>query len=136
MVMIERGCAFSRKRGGHHRVAEQIEVIESLMAAPCYDSHGMLVALRDLLALAREEFSREEENMVEAGFPGLFLHRLDHEYLLKNLRDYIATFVDSAEQPRPNLCESLRSWLGFHHRRYDEAFLRYADWRRASGLRA
>jgi hemerythrin len=118
----------------YQRIAAQIEIIEAMVSAPQYQSHQVLFALRELLDLAQEHFAHEEESGTDAAFPASFLHRLDHEYLLKSLRDYIAALVDTTEWPPANLRDNLRSWLGFHCRRYDEAYLRFAEQRRASGL--
>ena len=118
----------------HQCMADQIKIIEDMILAPQYESHQVLAAFRELLDLAQEHFAHEEESMTGAAFPGSFLHRLDQEYFLRSLRDSIAALVDATERPPANLCDNLRSWLGFHCRRYDEAGLRFADRQRASGL--
>jgi len=117
----------------HQRIADQIKIIEAMISTPRYESHQLLAALRELLDLSQEHFAHEEESMTDAAFPGGFLHRVDHEYLLRSLRDYISALVDTTERPRSNLGDNLRSWLDFHRRRYDEAYLRFAELQRASG---
>ncbi|MGA9600651.1 MAG: hemerythrin family protein [Methylocystis sp.] len=102
------------------------------MGEPQYEAHTMLVALRKLIDLAQEHFAHEEESMIDAAFPGRLLHRRDHEYLLRGLRNYMSAFVDITDRPPPSLCDNLQSWLGLHCRRYDDAYLRFAEQRRSS----
>ncbi|WP_158658739.1 hemerythrin family protein [Methylocystis bryophila] len=115
---------------------DQIAFIERVAAEPRFDAHRMVVALWELLEVTNQHFAHEEKAMVDDAFPRLALHRRDHEYLLKALRDYIAAFVDNTERPSASFCDNLRSWIGFHCRRYDEDYSRFSDWRRASGSRA
>lgn len=77
------------------------------MGEPQYEAHTMLVALRKLIDLAQEHFAHEEESMIDAAFLGMLLHRRDHEYLLRGLRNYMSAFVDITDRPPPSLCDNL-----------------------------
>ena len=133
MTMIDINPSLSRTLAAEHQcLGAQIKAIEHLMGEPQYEAHMMLVTLRKLIDLAQEHFVHEEESMIDAAFPGILLHRRDHEYLLRGLRDYMSAFVDIADRPPPGLCDNLQSWLGFHCRRYDDAYLRFAEQRRSN----
>ena len=133
MTAIDINPSLSRTLSAEHQcLAAQIKIIEDIMEEPQYEAHRMLVALRTLIELAQEHFAHEEESMIDTAFPGMLLHRRDHEYLLKGLRDYISAFVDITDRPPPSLCDNLQSWLGFHCRRYDDAHLRFAEQRPSS----
>ena len=57
-------------------------------------------------------------------FPGMILHKRDHDYLLKNLIDFTASLSHGKVQFSKDIGINLRSWLSFHIKRYDET---YAD---------
>jgi len=131
MVAIGGYGAWSLRLSQEHQcIFDQMKRIEALVSEPDYDSHRVILALRDLLDLAQEHFAHEEEGMISSAFPGAFLRRLDHDYMLRSLRDFIAGLVDTTDRPPSSLCDNLQSWLSFHCRRYDEAYGRSAERRR------
>lgn len=111
----------------HIEIAAQIAVIRDLVDKSPAESSALLAALAKLLTLTREHFAHEEEIMIVNGFPGILLHQRDHEYLMKGLRDYMADMADTTEPPVAILSDNLQSWLMFHIRKYDEAYMEFKE---------
>jgi hemerythrin len=111
----------------HIEIAAQIAVIRALVDKSPAESSALLAALAKLLNLTKEHFAHEEEIMIVSGFPGTLLHKRDHEYLVKGLRDYMAALADTTEPPAATFCDNLQSWLLFHIRKYDEAYMEFKE---------
>lgn len=109
----------------HAEIAAQIAKIRDLVDKSPAESSALLAALAKLLTLTKEHFAHEEEMMIVNGFPGTLLHRRDHEYLVKGLRDYMAALADTTEPPAASFCDNLQSWLSFHIRKYDDAYMEF-----------
>jgi hemerythrin-like metal-binding protein len=110
----------------HKAISDQISFIRAeLEQQPC-DANLVYEGLRKLLDLTKAHFRHEEDHMIIDGYPGLILHKRDHDYLAKGLSDFTASVVDGTIYLSPSVGEELQSWLRLHIKRFDEAYEKYA----------
>lgn len=85
--------------------------------------------LRDLAALCRDHFSREEALQRAVGFPEADSHRTAHEMLLKRLESVLAHYADGCDEVRAGIVrtlgDSLATWLVSHIVNNDMEFKPY-----------
>jgi hemerythrin len=119
---------YERSVGDEH--AELIERIESVRRATGktpVDFAYFVKTIESLLESTKSHFQHEEYIMAIKGYPGLNKHRNDHDYLIKGLEEFLTRLVDKAITAPPELCENLKGWLEFHIRKYDNAYLEFAE---------
>ena len=111
----------------HQAIANQIALIrEELNKSP---PNGSLIfeQLQNLLNMTAKHFKHEEDHMVINGYPGILLHRKDHDYLVNGLREFAASVVDDTADLSPSVGESLQSWLRLHIKRFDDAYQKFRN---------
>jgi hemerythrin-like metal-binding protein len=111
----------------HQAIANQIALIrEELNKSP---PNGSIIfqQLQNLLSTTAAHFKHEEDHMVINGYPGILLHRKDHDYLVNGLREFAASVVDDTVDLSPSVGESLQSWLRLHINRFDDAYQKFQN---------
>ncbi|MFZ1109017.1 MAG: hemerythrin family protein [Rhodomicrobium sp.] len=83
--------------------------------------------LQDLIVTAQEHFQHEEAIMTKNEFPGLLFHKRDHEYLLRSLMDFASSLSHETVPVSIDIGVNLRSWLSYHIKKYDEAYVAFMD---------
>nr|WP_068428925.1 hemerythrin family protein [Magnetospirillum sp. XM-1]CUW37491.1 conserved protein of unknown function \ len=85
--------------------------------------------LRDLAALCREHFAREEALQQAVGFPETEAHRTAHDMLLKRLDSVLAHYSEGGDEVRTGIVrtlgDSLATWLVSHIVNNDMEFKPY-----------
>ena len=90
----------------------------------------LIAFLDELLDYTQQHFSREEDIMIVAKYPGYTDHKLQHEQLIEELSDIRADIVASdseatLNQRVVNLMETLKRWLIDHIMKEDKAYSAY-----------
>jgi len=98
---------------------------------PPSEVRSLAESLHDLIATAREHFQHEEALMTKNEFPGLVFHKRDHEYLLRSLIDFASSLSHGTVPVSRDIGVNLRSWLTYHIKKYDEAYVAFMDARKA-----
>jgi len=76
-------------------------------------------------------FQREEALMEQTKFPGLDVHRVEHQKLMARVSEYKAALDKGSGVNTSAVLEFLREWLAKHINRMDKA---YASHLNASGI--
>lgn len=113
---------FGTETNEHKSIADQISLIRRELDGSEPDVTRIYESLRLLLSMTEKHFKHEEDRMILEGYPGTILHKKDHDYLVKGLREFTSQLVDGTATLSPDVGESLQSWLRFHIRRFDEAY--------------
>ena len=71
--------------------------------------------------------------MMKNDFPGAAYHKRDHDYLLKSLIHFTSSLSHGTVPFSPDIGVNLRSWLTYHIKKYDEAYVTFIE---AGTLRA
>jgi hemerythrin len=116
----------------HQAIAAQIGLIREELQKPSPNAVLIFEYLEKLLEMTKAHFKHEEDHMVIDGYPGMLLHKRDHDYLVKGLRDFAASVVDETVGLSPSVGENLESWLRFHIKRFDDAYEAFANKRNQS----
>ena len=109
----------------HIKIADQISIIRNEASRAIPDVGRIVSAVRELLNITKSHFQHEESVMLENHFPGMLLHKRDHDYLIRGLSDFMASVVDEAVPLSPAIGDNLQSWLTYHIKRYDDAYLEF-----------
>lgn len=113
---------FGAETSEHKSIADQINLIRRELDSSSPDVTRIYESLRALLSMTEKHFKHEEDRMILEGYPGALLHKRDHDYLVKGLREFTSQIVDETATLSPSVGESLQSWLRFHIKRFDEAY--------------
>jgi hemerythrin-like metal-binding protein len=114
--------------GRIEEASRQIEVFFSARASQtAAETERVVALLGDLSETARRHFEHEETLMSENNFPGLVLHKRDHDYLLRNLMHFISALSHGTLPFSNDIGVNLRSWLTYHIRKYDDAYLAFSE---------
>ncbi|MGJ0391415.1 MAG: hemerythrin domain-containing protein [Methylocystis sp.] len=108
-------------------IADQINFIRQELQKDAPETSVVLEALQKLVDMTKEHFKHEEDHMLIESYPGMLLHKRDHDYLVKGIKEFTASLVDNTVQLSPDLCEGLQSWLRYHMKRFDDAFVDFAS---------
>jgi hemerythrin-like metal-binding protein len=127
----------------HRLLAEKIDQaclhIDAFFSAPAKQSpleFARIVSLLDeLIETAHAHFQHEEDLMTKNEFPGLIFHKRDHDYLLRSLMDFTSSLSHETVPVSTDIGVNLRSWLTYHIKKFDEAYVAFAGSRKpdASG---
>jgi hemerythrin len=109
----------------HQAIAEQINEIRLELEKESPDTTSVFHSLRKLLEMTQSHFKHEEDRMLINGYPGMLLHKRDHDYLVKGLSEFTSSVVDETAKLSPEVGEELQSWLRFHIKRFDDAYSDY-----------
>lgn len=109
----------------HKEISAQIMLIRNLVGNSPVDVSQIISALRELLKLTKSHFEHEEYIMITNHFPGMLLHKRDHDYLVDGLRKFMASLVDETAMLSPQIADNLQSWLNHHIKKFDDAYLEF-----------
>lgn len=109
----------------HKEMSEHIVAVRNLLSETPVDVIKLISALESLLVLTRSHFQHEETIMITTHFPGMLLHKRDHDYLLKGLSDFTASLGDGTAPVSPVIADNLQSWLRYHIKKFDDAYLEF-----------
>ncbi len=115
----------SKRYKRHQAIADQINLIREELEEKEPDATLIYDSLRVLLEMTRDHFKHEEDQMVIDSYPGMLLHKRDHDYLVSGLRDFNAGLVDKTFTLSPSLADELTSWVRLHIKRFDNAYQDY-----------
>lgn len=76
-----------------------------------------------LIVYTREHFTREEQIMAAAKFPGLVGHQAGHQKIIKEIEALKKKHEDGSITVASQLSTLLRDWLSVHIRRSDKELL-------------
>jgi hemerythrin-like metal-binding protein len=113
----------------HRAIEDQINLIRRELDSASPDAMRIYEYLRSLRSMTEEHFKHEEHWMILEGYPGAILHKRDHDYLVKGLREFTSQLVDETTLS-PSVGESLQSWLRFHIKRFDDAYQEFLSRRK------
>ncbi|HXZ40918.1 MAG TPA: bacteriohemerythrin [Terriglobales bacterium] len=85
----------------------------------------------ELANYTHTHFQREEALMEQTKFPGLDVHRVEHQKLMAKVSEYKAALDKGSGVNTSAVLEFLREWLAKHINRMDKA---YASHLNASGI--
>ena len=119
----------------HRLLAERIDAasyeINKFFAAPANqnpsDVQQIILMLEDLRDIAQTHFQHEETLMIKNDFPGAIHHKRDHDYLLKSLIHFTSSLSHGTVPFSPDIGVNLRSWLTYHIKKYDEAYVSFIE---------
>ena len=63
--------------------------------------------------------------MTVNAFPGLIFHKRDHDYLIKSLMDFTSALNHGTTSLSNDMGVNLRSWLTYHIKKYDDAYVAF-----------
>lgn len=113
------------------RIDNALYEFERFFAAPTnqtqLDVKRIITLLEDLRNIAQTHFHHEESLMIKNDFPGAVHHKRDHDYLLKSLIDYTTSLTHGTVPFSPDIGVNLRSWLTYHIKKYDEAYVSFIE---------
>lgn len=110
------------------RTSVQIDRVCSAPSNQTPSEIGRLIELLESLTeTAHVHFQHEEALMAKDGFPGLVVHKRDHDYLIKILRDSTSSLAQGTVPVSNDFGAYLRNWLTFHVKRYDEVYAAFAE---------
>ena len=92
-----------------------------------FDVKRIITTLEELRDIAKIHFQNEEALMIKNDFPGLVYHKRDHDYLLKSLIHYTSSLSHGTVPFSPDIGVNLRSWLTYHIKKYDEAYVTFLE---------
>lgn len=81
--------------------------------------------MQQLVTYTMEHFTREEQTMAAARFPGLKQHQASHQQFISDLDVLIRQFASGSISVAAQLSALLRDWLSLHIRRSDREFRVY-----------
>jgi hemerythrin-like metal-binding protein len=114
----------------HAEFIELMNELESSMQQGQIQSNvGSL--LSRLMTHAHEHFSTEERLMETAGFPGLAMHRVEHQALLFDVEEFAIHFKQGDHAVGIELLNFLRGWLINHLQQMDQ---KYSAWLNDHGI--
>ena len=111
----------------HADMMEQIDRIETLMAAPEPDLEQISHGLAELIEASRLHFERESGIMGCLDAAEAEAHRADHCLLLKTLTDYADTVRSGEAAVVVESALDLKLWLVSHIQRFDAALIAAAE---------
>jgi hemerythrin len=109
----------------HKEIADQITLIRRELEKESPDEAFVAHALRELLEITESHFRHEEDIMLIKGFPGMLLHKRDHDYLIKGLSAFTSSLVDATVKLLPGTGAGLQSWLKYLITKFDDAYLAF-----------
>ena len=86
-----------------------------------------MAILEDIRDIAQHHFQHEETLMTKNDFPGAIYHKRDHDYLLKSLIHFTSSLSHGTVPFSPDIGVNLRSWLTYHIKKYDEAYVTFIE---------
>jgi hemerythrin-like metal-binding protein len=118
----------------HRLLARRIDKaavqIDHVCSAPANQTPSeikrLIELLEGVLEAAREHFQHEEALMTKDGFPGLVVHKRDHDSLIRALKELMSSLGQGPVRLSTDIGMNLRSWLTYHVKRYDEAYAAFA----------
>jgi len=107
----------------HIRLFEVVnELIESFRRG---DLDGQVTGMVDyLVTFTREHFRNEEAWMERQGYPGLEVHRKEHQDFIIGISD-LKQRIDGGEHPTIEVTILLADWLEYHINDQDQVFAEY-----------
>jgi hemerythrin-like metal-binding protein len=123
LSILEEHCLLA---GRIDDASKQVDIFFSATAkqSPA-EVRRVIVLLEDLLQIAREHFQHEEAEMTMNAFPGLIFHKRDHDYLIKSLMDFTSALSHGTTSFSNDMGVNLRSWLTYHIKKYDDAYVAF-----------
>ena len=97
----------------HKKLFAAMGELESAIARQA-DLAEALVLLKKLSTATGEHFAGEETMMSEAKYPGLALHRANHQRLMEKLEAFVARYSRGGVQMNQHALTFLRDWLVYH----------------------
>lgn len=76
-----------------------------------------------LIDYTRQHFSREEQIMASAKFPGLLAHQAAHQKIIREIEKLQKAHAEGSITVASQLSTLLRDWLSLHIRRSDKELL-------------
>ena len=119
----------------HRLLTDQIDAasyeIETFFAATSNQTQSnvkrIIDLLEDIVDIAQTHFQNEETLMIKNDFPGVIYHKRDHDYLLKSLTHFTSSLNHGTIPFSPDIGVNLRSWLTYHIKKYDEAYVSFIE---------
>ncbi len=119
----------------HRLLAEQVELASSEIAnffskvankSPS-DVKRLVRLLGELIETAEAHFYHEEALMKKDGFPDFFLHKRDHDYLLRRLNRFASCLSCGDVLVPAGIGMDLQSWLTWHMKKFDEPYVAFTE---------
>lgn len=114
-----------------HRIDQASLQIDHFLSAPANQTLAEIGHLTELLEAlietAHAHFQHEEALMTKNAFPGLIFHKRDHDYLIRSLMNFTSSLSHGTVPVSSDIGVNLRSWLTFHIKKYDEAYVAFVE---------
>ena len=110
----------------HEALMGQLGVIRTVTSTIPQDNKRVVLELEALFNISEHHFIHEEKIMLEKKYDNFLIHRRDHAYLLNTLRSFIEAADHRPEHITPEVGVNLLSWITFHIRKFDDAYLLWA----------
>jgi hemerythrin-like metal-binding protein len=125
----------------HRLLAEQVDwaclAIDKFFSEPGEKSRSdissLLHILGDLIETAEAHFYHEEVVMKKDGFSGLFLHKRDHDDLLRKLNGFASSLSGGRLAGPVRMSGDVRGWLAEHAKNFDDPYVAFANCCKQSG---
>ena len=108
----------------HRGLFSRLQELEDAIAQSAAHEKAMGI-LRKIAESTRDHFQGEEAQMQELQYPGITLHRANHQRLMEKLLAFAARYVSGGQKLDHHALNFLRDWL-LYHIQNDDA--RYGSW--------
>jgi hemerythrin len=107
--------------GHHQKLFYLLNTLHDAMRAGKGNSviHGIV---EELANYTHTHFQREEALMEQTKYPGLDVHRMEHQKLMAKVGEYKAALDKGSGVNTSAVMEFLREWLAKHINRMDKAY--------------
>ena len=117
----------------HQKLVEQVNRLHSAtQTGRGHEVVGKL--LGELISSTIEHIRREEQIMVQLGYPRMQEHEAGHVRFISELHALQAKFAAGGITVAAQLSTLLRDWLSLHIRRYDKDLFHFMQKNRAQAL--
>jgi hemerythrin-like metal-binding protein len=119
----------------HRLLAEQVELAsleignffsKAAKRSPS-DVKRLVRLLGELIETAEAHFHHEEALMKKDGFSGFFLHKRDHDDLLRRLNRFASLLSCGGVLVSAGISMDLQSWLTGHMQKFDEPYVAFTE---------
>ena len=107
----------------HNALFEQIDLIDRALRIVPRDTGQIILSVKTLLEITHGHFKHEEILMEETRYDNFLAHKRDHDYLRNSLIHFLESVEHSVVPVLPDIGINLRSWLEFHVKKFDNAYM-------------